>query len=198
VFPIHNLIYYRMEASITKTKWVIIGILGLAAVALAYLGWLLLPLSLAPKATVPSEKLAQLAKDGLAKNSLADFIELRTVDITDTTAVIDYGTTDLVSNDESVVAPFMQNLGNIIPQVFREFPTVNALALYQITRLRDAYGNISEGIVIRLVISRATSARIDWKNFKPKNLPGVLNDKGDSLQVHPAIDDGWAAYLQKD
>jgi hypothetical protein len=66
---------------------------------------------------VPSEKLAQLAKDGLAKNSLASFIELRSVAITDTTAFVGYGTTDLVSDEESIVAPFMQNLKNIVPQV---------------------------------------------------------------------------------
>ena len=188
--------YYRTEASISKTKRIVIAILGLAIVGLAVLGWQLVPSFRSAKTLSPAEKLTQLAKDGLAKNKQTSLIALQSVAITNTMATIDYGTTDLVLEEEAIVTPFMENLGNIVPQVFAGFPNVNALELHQNTRLRDSSRQIYDAVVIRIAITRATSASIDWNNFRPRNLPGLLISKGDSLLVHPAISDGWAAYLQ--
>jgi hypothetical protein len=144
-----------------------------------------------------NEKLSQLANNGLEKNTLSGFIELRSVAITSAKAIIDYGTTDLVFDQESAVTPFMHNLENTVPQVFAGFPSVNALELHQNTKLQDAYGNSTEGVIIRVVITRATSAKINWTTFRPKNLPIVLTGNGDSFFVHDAVSDGWATYQNK-
>jgi hypothetical protein len=150
-----------------------------------------------PKPMTPSEELTKLAKDGLEKNSLSMFIRFRSVAIASTTAIVDYETTEMVFDQETAVTPFMHNLENIVPQVFIKFPNVNMLELHQNTSLKDVYGKSSEGVILRVVITRTTNVKINWQSFRPKNLPTVLTGKGDVFYVHPAVSSGWATYQQK-
>lgn len=156
------------------------------------------PAPTAAKTLSPSDALGQLAQDGLKQDGIGHmFLTLKSTALNGITATVDYATSDIAIDQETSVAPFMGHLQYIVPQVFSQFSSVGVVVVRESTGLVDTYGQKSEGIVIVLSITRATNSKIDWQNFRPKNLPKVLTAKNEVFAVGPALSDGWTTYQQK-
>lgn len=138
-----------------------------------------------------NDRLTEVAGTVLQQNALLKYIRVDSVMITHSKAVIDYKTTDLVADQNSAVSSFMQNLPHAAPSVFEAFPSISTLELEQRTDIQDADGNTCEAVIVDVVMTRSTSAKIDWKNLT-ENLPIALLGEGNTFIVRPIVSSGCA------
>jgi hypothetical protein len=71
----------------------------------------------------------------------------------------------------------------IFERSFKQVPGIERVRINGTLESTDAMGNKDRGDVIRLEMTKATAGEINWKNFKPKNLPIVA----DRSWNHPAL-----------
>ena len=106
---------------------------------------------------------------------------------------IDYRIT--VSWDEKdFVRTSAINAKLIAPKIFN-FSNVDALEIRTFTEFKDVYGNVSEDVGIKFMISKNVADKIKWGNFDPRNFQYVLNDDYSGMYIHPPLINAWHQYV---
>lgn len=73
----------------------------------------------------------------------------------------------------------------ILEKVYTDYSDIGRVAIFAYFPLVDKYGNSEDEVVMKVMLDKETSDKINWENFITDNLPDVVDD----YYAHPAINE---------